>query len=187
MVGAPILKHDAVNVWSRANYQKNKEKLRKYKREYMAKDRRKNPEKARLRRMNFYYKNRERQKKKMKDYYATHYFWVRAMHMRGAGRSTTRELEELWDSQGGKCALTGRVLEKATSHIDHLVPKCRGGDDQITNLRWVCKDANLAKRGLLDTEFFQLCLDVVVTQKLLADCTPSSSASRGPVLDFPPR
>ncbi len=41
-----------------------------------------------------------------------------------------------------------------------IVPIARGGSHDIGNLRWLCHEANLAKRALFDEQFFALCLDV---------------------------
>jgi len=44
--------------------------------------------------------------------------------------------------------------------MDHIVPKTRDGTHDLQNLRWVCRDANRAKRSLTDDEFLSLCKDV---------------------------
>lgn len=56
-------------------------------------------------------------------------------------------------------AIRGRVLERdhfkcrrcgasaeAILHVDHIVPKSRGGTDDIDNLQTLCRDCNLGKR-----------------------------------------
>ncbi len=73
---------------------------------------------------------------------------------------TAEQLKQLWESQMGLCALTGRSLG-SNPQLDHIVPKTRGGDDSCVNLRWLCAEANQAKRNLLDDEFIQLCREVV--------------------------
>ena len=37
----------------------------------------------------------------------------------------------------------------------------RGGGDNIENLRWLCREANMAKRDMSDGEFLSLCGDVM--------------------------
>ena len=62
------------------------------------------------------------------------------------------------------CALTGRKIDLSqpkTYQLDHIVPRSRGGDNSLDNCQLVCKDANLAKNGLLIEDFIQLCKDVV--------------------------
>lgn len=88
------------------------------------------------------------------------FFYSRATNLRGEGAATARELAALWKEQRGHCALTGRRLDR-TAEIDHIMPRARERDDRIGNLRWVVKDANRAKRDLLDADFIALCRDVV--------------------------
>ena len=65
----------------------------------------------------------------------------------------------MWRKQKGRCALTGRRLDRTTAHLDHIVPIAKGGSHDIGNLRWLCHEANLAKRALSDDEFIALCRD----------------------------
>ena len=136
---------------------RTREEYLKAKREGMARQRAKDPEGARQRRMAWHHRNRERQTKKMRDYTARRFFWNREMHLRQSGRATARELAGLWRRQRGRCALTGRRLDRANAHLDHIVPLARGGGDGVGNLRWLCHEANLAKRALSDAQFVALC------------------------------
>ncbi len=88
------------------------------------------------------------------------FFYGRSINLRGPGKATARDLAALWKAQRGLCALTGRRLDR-TAEIDHIIPKVRGGAHKIGNLRWVVKDANRAKRDLLDADFIALCRDIV--------------------------
>lgn len=74
-------------------------------------------------------------------------------------------IEELWRRQGGKCALTGVLLEPGGRRVslDHITPRARGGSHDISNLRWVTYEANRAKSALADAEFLELCKCVVAT------------------------
>jgi 5-methylcytosine-specific restriction endonuclease McrA len=96
----------------------------------------------------------------MRAYYARRFFWGRAMKLRGENRATFRDLARIWKNQRGRCALTGRRLDR-TAQLDHVLAKARGGTDEASNLRWLCKAANLARREFSDDEFFTLCFDVV--------------------------
>jgi 5-methylcytosine-specific restriction endonuclease McrA len=49
-----------------------------------------------------------------------------------------------------------------TAQLDHILPRAKGGGDHISNLRWLCPEANYAKRDLTDEEFFALCGDVII-------------------------
>ena len=63
------------------------------------------------------------------------------------------------------CYLSGRVLDlsdRNTYALDHIVPATKGGDNSLDNLEIVHRDVNRAKNNLLNNEFIQLCLDVVM-------------------------
>lgn len=136
------------------------DKYRKRKRESMARRRAHDPDAARAKERAWHQANRERNKATMRAYYAKRFFWGRAMKLRGEGRATARELAALWKAQRGRCALTGRRLDR-TAQLDHKTAKARDGQDHIGNLQWLCKDANLAKRELTDEQFVALCADVM--------------------------
>lgn len=141
--------------------QRNSDEYRKYKREWMARKRAADPQAARDYRNAYHARNRDKQTAKMRAYYGRRFFWGRAMKLRGEGRATTADLARLWKEQRGRCALTGRRLTRNNAHLDHAIAKARGGSDAAGNLRWVCTEANLAKRELSDAEFAALCSDVM--------------------------
>jgi 5-methylcytosine-specific restriction endonuclease McrA len=136
------------------------EETREAKRLYMARKRADDPEAARAYGRAHHQRNREKQTATMRAYYARRFFWGKAMKLRGSGRATARELATLWKAQRGRCALTGRRLDRS-AQLDHKTAKARGGGDEITNLQWLCEEANLAKRALTDAEFITLCSDVM--------------------------
>ena len=137
------------------------DEVRESKRLYMARKRKENPEKMREYQRSIYYKNHEARKEKMRSYYADHFFWGRSMKLRGDTRASAVDVENIWNSQNGLCALTGRVLDREHSQLDHIIPKARGGSDEKENLRWVCTEANLMKRDLTDDELIRTCSDIV--------------------------
>lgn len=136
------------------------EQVREAKRLHMARRRAENPEGVRNYQRQLRAKNPERTRAKLRVYYARRFFWGRAMKLRSEGRATFREIARLWKAQRGRCALTGRRLDR-DAQLDHILPRARGGGDEITNLRWVCNAANLAKRDMTDAEFQTLCADVM--------------------------
>lgn len=74
-------------------------------------------------------------------------------------RSTKRynELHELYLNQKGICPYTGIKLSLGVdSSIDHIIPKSRGGSDDISNLQWVFYQANFMKGDMLHHEFLSL-------------------------------
>lgn len=85
---------------------------------------------------------------------------VRGLRAAVSSEITLDWLNAKWSDQGGKCALSGRDLDMKFE-VDHIVPRSRGGGDDLSNLRLVCKAANQAKRSLLDDEFIALCRDIV--------------------------
>lgn len=138
--------------------QRDPDLYRQRKRESMARRRAANPDAARAYQLADYHKNREIRLATMKSYQSRRFFWMRAMKLAGI---TAKDLASLWRRQRGLCALTGRRLSRANSQIDHITAKARGGSDELSNLRWVCIEANLAKRELSDAEFAALCSDVM--------------------------
>jgi len=58
-------------------------------------------------------------------------------------------IAELYEEQGGKCALTGLPLE-ASFEVDHIVPVSYGGGNERFNIRLVNRTANRARgnRGI---------------------------------------
>lgn len=68
-------------------------------------------------------------------------------------------LKQLWDRQKGECHYCGILMTKGVLHnpdritSDHVIPKSKGGKNDISNLVgacWVCNNA----RGTLDCEHF---------------------------------
>jgi len=72
-----------------------------------------------------------------------------------------------WKTQKGFCALSGIKLTRDNAEVDHIIPVGRGGQSILDNLRWLSKEANWAKRDLIDSEFFDLIKKVVVRHSLL--------------------
>ena len=83
------------------------------------------------------------------------------IHTSVRGRLNAEALKEIWDRQQGLCALTGRPMSLDDAHLDHKVPRSRGGSNDMGNLRWTCSKANEAKGSMTDGEFVVLCSQVV--------------------------
>lgn len=82
------------------------------------------------------------------------------IHPKVRGALTADNLQRIWERNPGVCALTGRPLNLMDAHLDHIIPRSRGGANSPENLRWVCAEANTAKGNLLDSEFSTLCFQV---------------------------
>lgn len=71
-------------------------------------------------------------------------------------------LEKIGDNP--KCYLTGRsidLLDGKSYHLDHIIPKNKGGLNSLDNCNIACRDANQAKGNLLYHEFIDLCREVL--------------------------
>lgn len=60
-------------------------------------------------------------------------------------KSKTRKLLKgiLWETCEHCCSYCNFVFhDKIEATLDHIVPKCRGGTDELTNLCLACQDCN---------------------------------------------
>jgi 5-methylcytosine-specific restriction endonuclease McrA len=80
---------------------------------------------------------------------------------------TEEILREMWLKQNGKCALTGRSMNIEDADLDHIIPQSRGGLATLDNLRWTWRRANEAKGNMTDSEFLDLCRDVIARTDVL--------------------
>jgi diadenosine tetraphosphate (Ap4A) HIT family hydrolase len=64
-----------------------------------------------------------------------------------------------------RCALCGATRDKRMLHVDHIIPRSKGGKTEYENLQVLCMKCNLAKgnkddtdfRGLLESEYDPNC------------------------------
>lgn len=141
----PDGRHPSCRPCTRRYYEANGERIRSKMREYRE-------------------RHREEIGLRQKDYQRRRFFWKTAsnLRLRSSGNSATmHELAHLWKSQRGLCAITRRRLTKENAQIDHIIPVIKGGSGDISNLRWVHRDVNYAKRDLTDAEFIALCREVL--------------------------
>ena len=57
---------------------------------------------------------------------------------------------------GGRCALCGATKIDRPLHVDHIIPRSRGGQNTIENLQILCEKCNLAKSNRDNTDFREL-------------------------------
>lgn len=60
--------------------------------------------------------------------------------------------KKIFDKTGGRCFYCGMPLDFHDFHVDHFIPKARGGKD-ADNLVPSCPDCNLSKADLTIEEF----------------------------------
>ena len=71
----------------------------------------------------------------------------------GAHRSNLPLRRELSKRFGWRCWYCGIKLEVDGGHLDHILPRCRGGSDTGPNHALTCGFCNLAKHEYLLDEF----------------------------------
>ncbi len=70
------------------------------------------------------------------------------------------DLFKLIEGQGYKCAYSGRDLAPETASLDHMVPVSRGGSHDLSNIRIVHREVNVAKGTMRLEDFVAMCRDV---------------------------
>lgn len=81
-----------------------------------------------------------------------------------AAAITAKQVLDLVEKQGYRCALSGRELTPETASLDHIVPLSRDGEHALGNLWVVDHQVNAAKGTLTVDEFVAMCKDVVENQ-----------------------
>ena len=93
-------------------------------------------------------------------------YLIRVAAKRLGTGSYWKDLMNLMEKQNFTCALTGDKLKWGGDvELDHIIPKFRGGKDELNNVRWVTKDANRIKRSLMDSELFEICQKMLTFSK----------------------
>jgi 5-methylcytosine-specific restriction endonuclease McrA len=174
---------DCENAYQRDYAHRKGDNYRRRKRESMARRRAVDPQAVRDYQRQDYHANRPVRLAKMKEYQRRRFFWMRAVKLSGI---TARDLASLWRRQRGLCALTGDRLTRDNAEVDHILPKARGGDDSVANLRWTTRAVNRAKRDATDAEFAEMCGNVMrwlgrriamVAEIAAAEATPNDGAA----------
>jgi 5-methylcytosine-specific restriction endonuclease McrA len=91
-----------------------------------------------------------------------HYLISTSFKRLGSGKYW-RELKALLENQKFKCALTGDKISFDNMELDHILPTTRKGLSELSNVRWVTKEANRLKQNLTDKELKILCNKILIT------------------------
>src|SRR5690348_14985959 len=54
---------------------------------------------------------------------------------------------------GGRCQLCGITAKERALDVDHIIPRSRGGKNEVANLQVLCSKCNRSKRNQDDTDF----------------------------------
>ena len=81
---------------------------------------------------------------------------------------TKEDLWSKWQSQNGKCAISGVDLSLPNSYIEYSTGKTNASVDRIdssksyhlSNIQWVSKDVNLSKWHMVEEDFIKRCMEV---------------------------
>ena len=100
-----------------------------------------------------------------KKYHKRRFFFSRACHvaLRVSDDVETNQLcsilSRAWYNQRGRCAYTGKRLDR-NAQVDHKIPISKGGTNDASNLHWVTADANWVKGEMLHDDFIAICSDI---------------------------
>lgn len=82
--------------------------------------------------------------------------------------TTVIELQKLFFKQRGVCALCGdKLYFSRNTHLDHIISKKYGGENNINNYQFVCAKCNYAKRELSSREFIIMCIKIATKNKYI--------------------
>jgi 5-methylcytosine-specific restriction endonuclease McrA len=70
---------------------------------------------------------------------------------------------DLWKmakKQKCRCPYSGRKLQTDNIHLDHIIPKSKGGINDISNLQLLPGEVNTMKWNLMPDDFIRLCKEI---------------------------
>jgi 5-methylcytosine-specific restriction endonuclease McrA len=85
-------------------------------------------------------------------------YWAKRDAQRAADRGTTSWLQlraQIFERDGNRCAYCGIAVTAVSGHVDHVMPRSRGGSDEPSNLVASCKPCNLSKGARTPEEWRQ--------------------------------
>lgn len=89
---------------------------------------------------------KEAYRKRKKIYREKYWIRVRVSQWNALYDSTLTEqqLQGLFDLQKAQCVICGSDLN-SHCHLDHIIPRCLGGQSEIGNLQFLCEKCNKGK------------------------------------------
>ena len=75
-----------------------------------------------------------------------------------------KEREEVYDASDKKCAICGKPLTLQECTIDHIIPRSRGGENEIENYRILCPACNQFKSDRLDNEMYENVINIIANK-----------------------
>ena len=72
-----------------------------------------------------------------------------------------------------RCELCGAHEEQAALHVDHIVPRAKGGNDELSNFQALCITCNTNKRDRDDTDFRDVLASYCIRDQACIFCTIS--------------
>jgi len=79
---------------------------------------------------------------------------IKNYNYRNGTEFSAKDIDILFTSQGGVCTYCREPLMDGF-HIDHILPKKRGGTNNLTNIHLVCKRCNLSKGAKTHEEYLK--------------------------------
>jgi 5-methylcytosine-specific restriction endonuclease McrA len=80
----------------------------------------------------------------------------RARKLEAGGQFTAADIRTLMEKQKGKCLVCLKPFGKNKPHVDHYISLARGGTNDPSNLRLLCRKCNMAKHAKDPIEFGRL-------------------------------
>lgn len=66
---------------------------------------------------------------------------------------TKKMREQLYNEMNGRCAYCGQKIDLSEMQVDHIIPRYRGGSNNLENLICSCRSCNHYKRAANLPEF----------------------------------
>ncbi|MHA2341934.1 MAG: HNH endonuclease domain-containing protein [Candidatus Hodarchaeales archaeon] len=90
------------------------------------------------------------------------YFVDITKRLGGRNKQLASKLQNKFEQQNAKCFYSEKMLILGdNASVEHVLPRSRGGDNNIDNLVWVDKNINFMKHNLTHAEFIGFCKFII--------------------------